>query len=248
MRHRYLAFALAVGFAMSVCTPSAKADEWDKRTVFTFNQPVEVPRAVGDSTATVLGPGTYVMKLMDSASTRNIVQVWNRDESHMYVNAITLPIYRTEPTDKTVLTFEERPSGAPQALHNWYYPGDYFGHQFVYGKTRQVASLEPANFAPRSPEPSIAPATSIPSTEPAETRSAPADQSEMGPDLKPGEEPVQVAQATPQEMAQANPPASAPSSTEPKELPKTASDLPLIGLLGLGAAAAGLIVRRAARS
>jgi hypothetical protein len=26
----------------------------------------------------------------------------------------------------------ERPSGNPEALHAWFYPGDTFGHEFVY--------------------------------------------------------------------------------------------------------------------
>ena len=38
-----------------------KADEWDKKTIFTFNAPVEVP-------GKVLTPGTYVFKLLNSSS------------------------------------------------------------------------------------------------------------------------------------------------------------------------------------
>ena len=54
--------------------PSAKADEWNKKTVVTFNEPVEVP-GVG---AQILPAGTYVFKLLDSPSDRHIVQIFNQ--------------------------------------------------------------------------------------------------------------------------------------------------------------------------
>src|ERR1700683_1735064 len=52
----------------------AKADEWDQKTIFTFSAPVEVP-------GKVLLPGTYVFRLADSASDRNIIQVFNKNET-----------------------------------------------------------------------------------------------------------------------------------------------------------------------
>ena len=57
--------------ALSVMPPQARADEWNQKTVFTFSGPVEIP-------GQVLQPGTYVFKLADSASDRNIVEVLTR--------------------------------------------------------------------------------------------------------------------------------------------------------------------------
>jgi hypothetical protein len=57
--------------------PQAKADDWDQKTIFTFSGPVEIP-------GQVLSAGTYVFKLADSASDRNIVQVFNKDQNHLY--------------------------------------------------------------------------------------------------------------------------------------------------------------------
>ena len=54
--------------------PSAKADEWNNKTVMTFDQPVEVP-GVG---AQILPAGTYVFKLLDDAGDRHIVQIFNQ--------------------------------------------------------------------------------------------------------------------------------------------------------------------------
>jgi hypothetical protein len=51
------------------------------------------------------------------------------------VNAeFTIPAERTNPTGKTVLTFEERASNSPEAIHTWHYPGMVYGHQFVYNR------------------------------------------------------------------------------------------------------------------
>src|SRR5580704_12465665 len=79
----------------------ARADEWDQRTVFTFNVPVEIP-------GQVILPGTYVFKLADSSSDRNIVQVFNKDESHLIGTFLAIPDYRLKPADKPIITFEER--------------------------------------------------------------------------------------------------------------------------------------------
>jgi hypothetical protein len=74
--------------------PSARADEWDQKTVFTFSAPVEIP-------GQVLLPGTYVFKLADSSSDRNIVQVFNKDESHLYGTFLAIADYRIKPSGKS---------------------------------------------------------------------------------------------------------------------------------------------------
>ena len=56
-----------------LAAPKAKADEWNQKTIVTFSAPVEVP-GVGQH---ILPAGTYVFKLMNSLSDRNIVQILN---------------------------------------------------------------------------------------------------------------------------------------------------------------------------
>src|SRR5579862_9843702 len=92
-----MAFCLGV-FILSIPL-AVKADEWNKETRLTFNRPVEIP-------GMVLGPGTYVFKLADTVD-RNVVQIYNADETHLYKNVLAIPTYRLEPTDKPVITFEE---------------------------------------------------------------------------------------------------------------------------------------------
>src|SRR3984893_16400237 len=110
-------------------TPSAAADESDKKTIVTFNAPVEVP-------GKALPAGTYVFKLLDSTGNRNIVQIYDKDEKKLLATMLAIPDYRMQPSDKPVITFEERPSGTPEALRAWFYPGDTYGQQFVYPHKR----------------------------------------------------------------------------------------------------------------
>jgi hypothetical protein len=117
--------AVMLAMAGLVLAPTASASEWDQKTIVTFSNPVEI-------SGKVLPAGTYVFKLLDSSSNRDIVQIMNRDENKTYALEFTVPDYRLEPADRTVITFEERAGGAPEALHRWFYPGETIGHEFLY--------------------------------------------------------------------------------------------------------------------
>src|SRR5579864_1898402 len=131
---RALVFAFSITVLCTLFTSSASAQPWNKKTTVTFSAPVEIP-GVG---AQVLPAGTYVFRLLDSLSDRNIVQVFNKDESHVYATILAIPNYRLRATDKTVMTFAERRAGDPQAIRAWFYPGDNWGQEFVYPKTKAV--------------------------------------------------------------------------------------------------------------
>jgi hypothetical protein len=107
-----LVFALSITVLCTVFSSTASAQAWNKRTSVTFSGPVEIP-GVG---AQVLPAGTYVFRLLDSQSDRNIVQILNADESHVYATILAIPNYRLRATDKTVMTFAERAAGEPQAI------------------------------------------------------------------------------------------------------------------------------------
>ena len=115
----------------------ARADEYNKKTVVTFSGPVEIP-------GKVLPAGTYVFKLFDSASDRHIVQIWNKDESQLIATVLAIPDYRLDPPNDPIITFEERAQGSPPAIRAWFYPGDNYGFEFVYPKTR-ATELAAAN-------------------------------------------------------------------------------------------------------
>jgi hypothetical protein len=129
-RLRCLALAAVSAALLNVVpVPTANADEMDKKTIVTTNAPTEVP-------GRVLPPGTYVFKLLDSSSNRNIVQIFDKDEKRLYATVLAVPDYRLQPSDKPLIQFEERAANAPEAIKAWFYPGDQYGQQFVYPHKR----------------------------------------------------------------------------------------------------------------
>jgi hypothetical protein len=109
--------------------PGVSADSWNKRTIVTFSDSVEIP-------GQVLPAGTYMFKLADSPSNRHIVQIWTGDESQILATIMATPNYRPDTPDQTILEFDERPGNSPMALHSWFYPGDNTGQEFVYPQYR----------------------------------------------------------------------------------------------------------------
>jgi LPXTG-motif cell wall-anchored protein len=124
----------------ALIVPKARADEWDKMTKLTFNEPVQVPGAT-------LPAGTYVFKLADSEGDRTIVQVFNADQTKLITTILAIPDYRMKTPSKTIISFDERPSGQPEALRAWFYPGDNSGVEFVYPK-QKATELAKANQQP----------------------------------------------------------------------------------------------------
>ena len=127
-----------------VLSPAARADEWNRKTKITFSGPVEIPGVHLKGWA-VLPAGTYVFKILDSQSDRHIVQIFSADEKTVYATILAIPNYRLRATDKTVMTFRERPAGEPEALRAWFYPGRNYGEEFVYPKARAVELAKATN-------------------------------------------------------------------------------------------------------
>src|SRR5580698_1032021 len=83
---------------------SAQADEWNKRTIMTFSDSVQVPGAT-------LAAGTYVFKLAESNADRCVVQIFNEREDHVYASIIAIPDIHMRAPDKTLVIFYEAPVG-----------------------------------------------------------------------------------------------------------------------------------------
>ena len=249
MRNLKMIAVIVSLFALgAILAPRMNADTWDQLTKVTFSQPVEIP-------GQVLPAGTYWFKLLDSPSDRNIVQIYNADKSKQIAMIMAIPDYRLKPTDKTVITFDERAANSPEAVKAWFYPGDNYGQEFVYPKPRavQLAKLE------KQPVPSM-PAnleanTKIPAKSAKEAPVVALKKAPVKAQQPSGEE-VEIGTVVttpPQLLAQNKAPAqsSSPSTTAAgpasKELPTTASSLPLVALLGLILVSAGFLLRFAAR-
>lgn len=212
---------------------TAKADEWNKKTVFTFSVPVEIP-GVHLKGWGVLPAGTYVFKILDSQSDRHIVQIFNQDETTVYATILAVPNYRLKATGKTVLTFRERPAGEPEALRAWFYPGANWGEEFVYPKAKAAELAKgdntPVLFTPVDvPLEVEAPIKSADEPVVAQLKTAPI----MA--VTPAGEEVQATEVVTVE------PVAQPAATA-ATLPATASNLPLIGLIGLLALGGTLVL------
>lgn len=116
---------LAVLLLGIVVVPKARASEWDQLTRFTFNQPVEVP-------GQILPAGTYWFQLLESPANRNIVMVYNHDQTQLCATFVTASAWRYDTTYRTEMTFAERRHERPEAILTWYYPGMRIGHEFLY--------------------------------------------------------------------------------------------------------------------
>src|SRR6266481_5074191 len=212
---RMLTVLFGLALMLAAYFPLAHADEWDKTTKITFSEPVQVP-------GRVLPAGTYVFKLLDSASNRHIVQIFNEDHTALITTVLAIPNQRLEPAGKTILKYDERPSGQPIALAAWFYPGDNFGQEFVYpkGEAEQLSRLNKRE---------------VPSLESREEKNETAEAAKP----EPANPPAEAKQETP-------PAPSAvpkPEVTTRAELPHTASLLPLIGLIGVSLLGVAALLR-----
>ena len=223
---KVVALLCSLALVVIVFAANVLADTFDKKTVITFSEPFEVPGV----DAQILPAGTYVFKVFESFGDRNIVQIFNADETHLITTILAINNLRLKPTEKTVMTFKERGEGQPEAIKAWFYPDNAFGQEFVYSKKRAV------ELAKIVQEPVLAMPIETNTVPPAEVLKN--IQLEA---IKPtGEEaPVtEVVQAPPQQAA-----VTAPEKTEiAQALPHTASSLPLAALIGLLSLSVGFVL------
>jgi hypothetical protein len=224
----------------AVLSPAAKADGWNRKTKITFSGPVEIPGVHLQGFA-VLPTGTYVFKILDSQSDRHIVQIFSEDEKIVYATILAIPNYRLNQTDKTVMTFRERPAGEPEALRAWFYPGRNWGEEFVYPKARAI-ELAKTNNTPILFTPAESPVEvqqpMVAANEPVvvQLRQAPV----MA--IQPSGEEVTLAAVVTAPPALELTPDPAPA-TVAAVLPATSSPLPLFALFGLLALGGALGLR-----
>jgi hypothetical protein len=258
-----IAFVAVVGMAGM---GTAAADQWDKKTVITTDEVMQLPNMM-------LQPGTYVIKLVESSSNRHVVQFFDKDEKHLVTTILAIPNERLRITGKSVFAFWEVPAGQPKALRAWFYPGDNFGQEFAYPRQEantitasNSGATVPVNDQPvtadsdaakdstttaAATEPTPAPAATVAAEPAAEPAPAPAP-AEVAATQQPAapEPPAAVAApVTPAPVAADTSDAQQIAQTQqPDSLPKTASNLPWVGLIGLlsivGAWALNLAYRR----
>jgi len=244
-------------------SPSAWADDWNRKTFITFSGPVEVP-------GQTLSAGKYTFKLVDSPSNRHIVQIFNEREDHVYATILTIPVYRQKAPDKTQITFYEARIGEAPPVRAWFYPGDTMGQEFIYPKDR-ASKLLASNTTTTTDTTTVAAATNDRSTSGASadpivaaenaqegiTTPAPVASSAVSADTIDENASAVTALNDESNMASTiaeepnaaavEPEPQAPSTEAPAEpaMPETATQLALYGLFGLGSFAAAYSMRKA---
>jgi hypothetical protein len=237
-----------------VAAPGVRADQWDKKTILTFSGPVQIP-------GVTLPAGSYVFKLADLSGNRHVVQVFDKDQKKIFATLLAIPNDRMDPADEPVVMFSERPAGSPQAVKVWYYPGERIGNEFVYPKSmaiklakanrQSVLAMDDTSSSDAfktaqvgrfdqngawQPEGNAAVATTAPATTAPSTTARPT-----------------TAPRSTTTMAQASPTAGADNATGTsgnrtrRQLPRTASPLPLYELLSGLSIAGALTIRRLRR-
>jgi len=249
---------IAAASCLGVLTfvPNASADQWNKKTYITVGEAVQVP-------GKVLQPGRYVMRLLDSPSNRHIVQIFNEREDQLQTTVLAIPNYRMRPTGKTEFQWWETPAGQPKAIRAWFYPGDNFGQEFAYPKTEamKIATVTnqqvPATYAQTEAELTTARVGTVDrkgtemeldrqtysrndgaqNTEVAQNRTTPRATEAPRTTEIPAATQRATPRSTPVEMAATD------TGARTRTLPRTASTLPLIALIGFMALGASVAVR-----
>lgn len=236
MKHSLKLFAVAV-FALLLAAPALVAQNMPITPEVSYF-PVTEPTDVGGK---VLQPGTYVIRVIQAADSRNKIQVWSQDQKKLFTTVLTVPhqLKPMETIPATTFVFYEPTADHPRALRTWFAknaPGDH-GHDIVYpeGRAKQIAVA------------SNAPVVSYPETV-AETEIDTAPLAVQTPqstvEVYTPPAPVVVETPAPAPMISASDTNTTETTTEnTTEMPQTAGSNPTLALLGLAAIAGAVAIR-----
>jgi hypothetical protein len=236
--------ACATLLLAAVSPRAVRADSWDRKTTISFSDKVQVP-------GTTLPAGKYVFKLWDSPADRYVVQIFNERQDHVFATLLTIPEYRMNAPDKTIVSFYEAPAGQPQPVKAWFYPGDNNGREFVYSKA-EADLIARAGHEVVPTNTSLIVAQNKPAAESTETEeSIDEDAYAASPTPAPVAAEPEPKQESPMvdddnaedQPAPAQDPPAAPATDNSSSMPSTGSELPLAALIGLSSIGAAISVR-----
>ena len=119
--------AIAVLTGLLISPRVTRADDWDKKTIVTFDQDVEIP-------GQVLPAGTYVFKLLRNSPNPFIVQVWEQEETQLLSTLMTVGDSYPNRSGKPyfVLDMTGTEEGYPPVVVSWFFGGGDDGRDFIY--------------------------------------------------------------------------------------------------------------------
>jgi hypothetical protein len=223
-------FIVLSALALFIAVPAVNAQMIPETSTLIVDQPVDIG-------GTVLQPGTYMIQSHGETRDRSVVRVTSPDGTKTYATALTVSHHMEAKDSMPATEFVYYPAGEgqPRALRTWY-PSDpvrkYDAYDIVYSESRakQLARLAKGPVVSYRDQVQVADYNT-----------------------------TELQQVTPDEQVQVwTPPTPVITETEtrttttqiadagPMELPRTASNIPMIALLGvvaLGAAAAVRVAR-----
>jgi hypothetical protein len=234
---------LGLGLVAATLSASpAQAQPEDKRTYFTFSAPIALP-------GVTLPAGRYLFRLVDTTTTRKVIQVVSDDGKKPFAMMNSIPDIRRDAAKDATVAFYETPRGTPAAVKTYWYPGETTGYQFIYprAQAKQIAQNTGKPVLTTKTEETTSAVTRV--DQAGNDVAADAAASNPQSNFNDASANSTVFNRTPPQVAQAAP---APVPTESSrvarnELPKTASDLPMVGLLGM-LSALGFVTLRFGKS
>ena len=240
----------------------AAAQTSDRTTYVTFSGPVSIP-------GKTLPAGTYTFRLAESPADRHIVQIFDREQAQLFATLLAVPAERDRPEGEPVITFRETPSNMAPALRYWYYAGEKGGNEFVYPKTQAMTiarasgegvmaiDTDSTDIASWKGTPERVTANAEPQTGTAASTTAsttastatPTEPAAAQPTTTPTEPSAQPTTPQPTQPAPTREQTAGTSGrSEPSELPRTAGELPSVGLIALFALAGAFALRVARKA
>ena len=222
---------LGLSLGVTLWASTAQAQPADKRTFFTFSGPIALPGAT-------LPAGRYIFRIVDTTSSRKVIQVLSDDGKKPFVMANTIPDQRRDAPKDATVAFYETSRGTPAALKTWWYPGETTGYQFIYprAQAKEIAHntgkavLTTKTDTTKTEETTTAALTRVDDT----GKDAEGFKDESAPSTVFNRNTPAVTDNS--QVAQNNQRDQFPaerSRTARNELPKTASTLPFVGLIGM---------------
>jgi hypothetical protein len=236
---------LGLGLSATLFASAAQAQPEDKRTYFTFSGSIALP-------GVTLPAGRYLFRIVDTTASRKVIQVLSEDQKKPFTMVNTISDQRRDPPKDATVVFYESPRGTPAAVKSWWYPGETIGYQFIYPRSQAK------QIAKNTGQPVLT--TKTESTKSEETKSAElsrVDASGRDVDVNAADAagfhdssanatvfnrntstPEQtegvnaVASGSSQDRFSSRNQNNAPRTTR-TELPRTASNLPFVGLIGM---------------
>jgi hypothetical protein len=216
----------------------AEAQPADYRTYFTFSAPVTLP-------GMTLPAGKYIFRLADPDGSRKVINVMSGDGKKSLAMLHTIPNQASRPPKDAEIRFMETSAQVPPPVKTWWYAGKSIGYEFIYPR-KQALQLAKSTSEPilttakettdfESADLSRIDGAGVPAAVKVEENPAPAEARGRAQQADAGAQGASSSAAAQDVRADERARTAARS-----ELPRTASSVPTVLLLGLLAMTLGI--------